>query len=268
MRRPSAGTRSPASTSTMSPGTRSVDSTSSTRPARRTRAWGTWSCASASTLACALSSWSEPITTLNVTSSADDDAGRDLADREARDRDDEQHDVHGIRIRSARQEPAYVYVSGWVWRDRRGGTGDRVGWQEPGPRGRRGRGGQHDHGGGVGPVGEVGDEDRAGDRRAEGRAEVGDAARQPGDLALPLLGKLDCTTLTEGVSMTPTPKPIRRSPGANAQALGEPLTRASRTTIPAIVTTKPATISVRCGVPLRRGAPRQATTPGCRQSPR
>ena len=54
----------------MSPGTRSTDSTASTRPARRTRAWGTWSCASASTLARALSSCREPITTLNVTSSA------------------------------------------------------------------------------------------------------------------------------------------------------------------------------------------------------
>lgn len=65
---PSAGTTSPASTSTTSPGTSLVDSISSTRPDRRTRAWGTWSCASASTLALAFSSWLEPMTTLNVTS--------------------------------------------------------------------------------------------------------------------------------------------------------------------------------------------------------
>src|SRR6185437_10467833 len=65
---PSAGTTSPASSSTTSPGTSLVDSTSSTRPERRTRAWGTWSWASASTLARAFSSWSVPMTTLNVTS--------------------------------------------------------------------------------------------------------------------------------------------------------------------------------------------------------
>ena len=68
--RPSAGTTSPASSNTTSPGTSSTDSISSTRPARRTRACGTCSCASASTLARALSSWREPMTTLNVTSSA------------------------------------------------------------------------------------------------------------------------------------------------------------------------------------------------------
>ena len=59
-------------------------------------------------------------------------------------------------------------------------------------------------------------------------------------------GNADCTTLTDGVSMTPTPSPRSSSPGANAQALGEPLTRASRTTIPTIVATKPAMMSVRC----------------------
>ena len=49
-------------------GRAAVDSTSSTAPARRTRAWGTCSLASASTLARALSSWLEPMTTLKVTS--------------------------------------------------------------------------------------------------------------------------------------------------------------------------------------------------------
>jgi hypothetical protein len=38
--------------------------------------------------------------------------------------------------------------------------------------------------------------------------------------------------------MVPIPSPIRRSPGAKAQTLGEPLTRVSRTPMPAIVTTK------------------------------
>ena len=54
--RPSAGTTSPASSSTMSPGTSVVDSICSTCPERRTRAWGTCSLASASTLARAFSS--------------------------------------------------------------------------------------------------------------------------------------------------------------------------------------------------------------------
>ena len=66
--RASAGTRSPASTNTTSPGTSSVESISSMRPARRTLAWGTWSCASASTLANALRSWLVPMITLNETS--------------------------------------------------------------------------------------------------------------------------------------------------------------------------------------------------------
>src|SRR6266516_175895 len=65
---PSAGTTSPASSSTTSPGTSLVDSTSSTRPDRRTRARGTWSLASASTLARAFISWFVPMTTLNITS--------------------------------------------------------------------------------------------------------------------------------------------------------------------------------------------------------
>ena len=65
---PSAGTTSPASSSPTSPGTSWVDSISSTAPDRRTRARGTCSCASASTLARAFSSWAEPMTTLNTTS--------------------------------------------------------------------------------------------------------------------------------------------------------------------------------------------------------
>ena len=59
-------------------------------------------------------------------------------------------------------------------------------------------------------------------------------------------GNADCTTLTDGVSITPTPRPMSKSPGANAPALGEPFTRVSRTTTPAIVVMKPAVTSVRC----------------------
>jgi hypothetical protein len=59
-------------------------------------------------------------------------------------------------------------------------------------------------------------------------------------------GNADCTTLTEGVSITPTPRPMSKSPGANAQGLGRLPASASRTTTPAIVVMKPAMISVRC----------------------
>ncbi len=67
MIRPSAGTTSPASSRTMSPGTSLVDSICSTWLERRTRACGTCSLASASTLARAFSSWLVPIITLNST---------------------------------------------------------------------------------------------------------------------------------------------------------------------------------------------------------
>ena len=59
-------------------------------------------------------------------------------------------------------------------------------------------------------------------------------------------GKADCTTLTEGVSMTPTPRPIRNSPGAKYQAPGWPFTWTSSTMMPMMVITNPAMISVRC----------------------
>jgi len=59
-------------------------------------------------------------------------------------------------------------------------------------------------------------------------------------------GNADCTTLTDGVSMTPTPSPMSSSPGAKANTLGDPATSASSTAMPAVVTTKPAMMSVRC----------------------
>ena len=70
-------------------------------------------------------------------------------------------------------------------------------------------------------------------------------------------GKLDCTTLTEGVSITPRPRPISSSPGANATTRDEAPTRASKSPIPATVTTKPAMIRVFCE---RRLASRSAAS--------
>ena len=46
-------------------------------------------------------------------------------------------------------------------------------------------------------------------------------------------GKLDCTTFTDGVSMTPRPRPISSSPGANATTRDEAPTSASSRPIPA-----------------------------------
>ena len=60
-------------------------------------------------------------------------------------------------------------------------------------------------------------------------------------------GNADCTRLTDGVSITPTPSPISSSPGANAQALDEAaLTRASSSPIPTTVAPNPAAIRVFC----------------------
>src|SRR5690242_18309967 len=65
-------------------------------------------------------------------------------------------------------------------------------------------------------------------------------------------GKADCTTLTDGVSVTPRPRPIKSSPGANAQALGDPFTTTSSTTTPTMVVTNPARIRDRCWYRLAR----------------
>ena len=59
------------------------------------------------------SSWLVPMTTLNVTSSATKMPGRDLADREAGDRDDQQHDVHRVR-QLARARPPTALGGGSV----------------------------------------------------------------------------------------------------------------------------------------------------------
>ena len=52
--------------------------------------------------------------------------------------------------------------------------------------------------------------------------------------------------------MVPIPSPMRSSPGANAQTLGDPLTRVSRTPMPAMVMVKPARMRVRCARHLAR----------------
>src|ERR1700748_702411 len=59
-------------------------------------------------------------------------------------------------------------------------------------------------------------------------------------------GNADCTTFTDGVSITPTPRPMSKRPGANAHALGDPFTYASKTATPTIEVTKPVMISPRC----------------------
>ena len=66
MTRPSAGTRLPASTSTMSPGTRSSASISTAWPSRRTRAIVFIIWESALTLSSAFASWRSPITALKT----------------------------------------------------------------------------------------------------------------------------------------------------------------------------------------------------------
>ena len=67
--------------------------------------------------------------------------------------------------------------------------------------------------------------------------------------------KLDCTTLTEEVSMTPTPEPMRKSPGTKLSTPDVELTSASSSAIPAAVSAKPDRISSPCG---RRLASRPA----------
>ncbi|MBB5786713.1 hypothetical protein HD601_001288 [Jiangella mangrovi] len=69
--------------------------------------------------------------------------------------------------------------------------------------------------------------------------------------------KLDCTTLTDGVSIRPSPRPISSRPGANAHTDGEPTTMSSSSPMPPMVSAKPATMSVRCD---RRCASRSAAS--------
>ena len=65
-------------------------------------------------------------------------------------------------------------------------------------------------------------------------------------------GKADCTTLTDDVSMAPTPTPMAKRPGKNVKTLDVARAKRSSRTMPAIVTTKPDQISVRWGKRLAR----------------
>ena len=67
-RRPSAGTRFPASNNTMSPGTSSAASISTAAPSRRTRAMSFNIFSSAARLASAFASWRRPSTALKIVS--------------------------------------------------------------------------------------------------------------------------------------------------------------------------------------------------------
>jgi hypothetical protein len=67
--------------------------------------------------------------------------------------------------------------------------------------------------------------------------------------------------LHDGVSITPRPRPINRSPGTNATTVDVATTRPIRSTIPAPLTTKPPTINVFCVRRLaNRSAPRDETS--------
>src|SRR5215470_888629 len=55
-----------------------------------------------------------------------------------------------------------------------------------------------------------------------------------------LSGKLDCTTLTEEVSIVPTPRPINSRPGMEARLLEVRAAKSNSRIMPAMVKTKPA----------------------------
>ncbi len=60
-------------------------------------------------------------------------------------------------------------------------------------------------------------------------------------------GHADCTTLTEAVSMAPTPKPMRNRPGQKVQFAESARARTSSRPMPTTVTVKPARTSSRWG---------------------
>jgi hypothetical protein len=72
-------------------------------------------------------------------------------------------------------------------------------------------------------------------------------------------GKLDWTTLTDEVSMTPTPMPNSSSPGTQVQNAEWALTSVSSSTMPATLNKKPTIMSHRWGCRLaNRSAPADA----------
>ena len=129
MIRPSAGTRSPASSWTRSPGTRPTAGTSASVPSRTTFACGTWRFESASTLSRAFTSWRDREHEVEHDQERDDDRRRDLADREAHHDHREEHEVHRDAQLLERDLP-----------DRRRWFGGELVRSVPGePRGRLGR---------------------------------------------------------------------------------------------------------------------------------
>src|SRR4051794_20451906 len=69
--------------------------------------------------------------------------------------------------------------------------------------------------------------------------------------------KLDCTRLTDGVSIAPRPNPVRNSPGARPHALVVAFAPTRSTAMPTMVVTNPAMMRVRWARRLaNRSAPR------------
>jgi len=72
---------------------------------------------------------------------------------------------------------------------------------------------ERDHCGGVGMRGQTGDEDRSRDGGAERGAEVRDAARQPGDLALLMFGECGLHDIDRWCQHCAEPEPDERQSG-------------------------------------------------------
>ena len=107
--RPSAGTRSPASTVTMSPGTRSSMGTSTISPPRRTFALTIIIFWSAATLAEALPSWLRPEEGVEQRQQDEHHAGHELAGQEqADDARAQQHDLHRVAVLAQQRSPAWL----------------------------------------------------------------------------------------------------------------------------------------------------------------
>src|SRR6478752_5397384 len=67
-------------------------------------------------------------------------------------------------------------------------------------------------------------------------------------------GKLDCTTLTDGVSIVPRPTPMSRSPGTNDHGVALPEAITSSRATPTMDNTKPPRMRLRCDVRRARRA--------------
>ena len=103
--RPSAGTTSPASSNTMSPGTRSIDSICLDAAGAPHPCVGHLQLRERVDARPRLELLARAHDDVERHEQRDEDAGRDLPDREARDRDDRQHDVHRVRQLAERDRP-------------------------------------------------------------------------------------------------------------------------------------------------------------------